>query len=163
MRIYLPATMPLLQQWWSQGSAPATEAAYAVTPAIREWYRDGDSEELEHVAQLAAARGSLELLAHDLAAPRRRVVIAADVPDATVRPRPQTARAAIAVGAPVPVSSWACALVDEPDAAAVVAAAVAALARAAVGDEEQAALDDVEAVDLGWYAVQELPELVDAD
>ena len=33
--------------------------AYAVTPALREWYAEGDAEELEYAALQEAARASL--------------------------------------------------------------------------------------------------------
>ena len=64
------------------GEAPLH--AFAVTPALREAYASGDDEELEYVAMPPAARQSLRLLAGDQDAPRRRVVLAADVPDREV-------------------------------------------------------------------------------
>src|SRR3982751_6190367 len=53
--------------------------AHAVTPALREWYAEGDEEELEYVAFTRAAQAALQLLRHDPEAPRRRVVVSADV------------------------------------------------------------------------------------
>ena len=41
-----------------------------MTPALREWYREGDEEEMEYVAQLAACRAALDLLDADTAARR---------------------------------------------------------------------------------------------
>ena len=160
MRVYVPATVPLLRQWLADGRAPAG-LAWAVSPALREWYREGDEEEMEYVAQLAAGRASLDLLAADGNAPRLRVVIAADAPDADVA---QTSgpRGQVAVGAALPLDRWASALVDGADAEPVVAAAVAALPAAAAGDDDAAfALDDAAAAELGWYAVQELELLLD--
>src|SRR5690349_22618440 len=58
--------------------------AHAVTPALREWYAEGDEEELEYVAFTRAAQGALQLLRQDPAAPRRRVVVSADVPAASL-------------------------------------------------------------------------------
>ena len=55
--------------------------AFTVTPALREWYAQADLEELEYAALTHAARASLWLLLADPDAPRRRVVLAADVPD----------------------------------------------------------------------------------
>jgi len=43
-----------------------------VTPTLREWYAEGDAEELEYAALMAAARASLRLLAHASDAPPRR-------------------------------------------------------------------------------------------
>ncbi|HET6817406.1 MAG TPA: hypothetical protein VFH66_09315 [Mycobacteriales bacterium] len=160
MRVYVPATVPLLRQWLADGRAPSG-LAWAVSPGLREWYREGDEEEMEYVAQLAAGRASLDLLAADPDAPRLRVVVAADVPDADVTPT-RGPRGEVAVGVPLPVERWASALVDGADAEALVAAAVRALPAAAAGDDDAAfALDDAAAAELGWYAVQELELLLD--
>src|SRR3954466_7669806 len=59
------------------GAGPAE--AHAVTPALREWYAEGDEEELEYVAFTRAAQGALRLLRHDPKAPRRRVVVSVDL------------------------------------------------------------------------------------
>jgi hypothetical protein len=163
VRLYLPATLPLLASWVAAGSAGPAGPAYAVTPALREWYREGDVEELEHVAQLAAADGSVELLTEDVAAPRRRVVLAVDADDAAVTARPDRQRAQVELAGTVPKSRWAAALVDDESAVPVVATAVANLVRAGIGDEDaQFALDEAAAAELGWYAVQELPHLLAA-
>ena len=159
MRVYLPATIPMLARWLAAGQAPPG-TAYAVTPALREWYREGGEEELEYAAQLAAARASLDLLADDVDAPRRRVVVAADVTDLDVAPLGEP-RAAASLGVAVPLSHWASALVDDDDSEAVVSAAVTALGAAAAGDDDAAFLvDEAEATELGWWAVQELSDLL---
>jgi hypothetical protein len=160
VRVYLPATLPLLARWLADGQAPAG-AGHAVTPALREWYREGSPEEMEYVAQVAAARSALALLDADPDAPRRRVVVAADVPDLDVAPAGDD-RAAVVVATGVPVRLWAAGMVDGADAEAVVSAAVTALGAAAAGDEDAAfALDEADATELGWYAVQELGILLD--
>jgi hypothetical protein len=160
VRVYVPATVPLLRRWLAEGRAPAG-LGWAVTPALREWYREGDQEEMEYVAQLAAGRAALDLLAADPDAPRLRVVIAADAPDADVAATAGP-RGEVAVGVPLPVDRWASALVDGADAEAVIEAAVQALPAAAAGDDDAAfALDDAAAAELGWYAVQELELLLD--
>ena len=85
MRVYLPTTLTALACLLRAGAiGPAPVHGYAVTPALREWYASGDLEELEYVAMAHAARASLRLLADDPQAPRRRVVLAADVPDEQV-------------------------------------------------------------------------------
>src|SRR6266487_5902994 len=85
MRVYLPTTLADLGFALVAGQiGPAPLAGFAVTPALREWYASGDLEELEYVAMAHAARASLRLLAEDPQAPRRRVVLAADVPDGQV-------------------------------------------------------------------------------
>jgi len=159
VRVYVAATLPLLRQWLATGHAPPG-TGWAVTPALREWYREGDQEEMEYVAQLAAARGALDLLAADPDAPRLRVVVAAEAPDLDVSPTGGP-RAQVVVAVPLPVSQWASALIDGADAADIVAAAVDAVPAAAAGDDDAAfALDEAAAVELGWYAVQELPDLL---
>ena len=161
MRVYFAATFPLIRQWLADGQAPAG-TGWAVTPALREWYYEGDQEEMEYVAQLAAARASLDLLAADPSAARRRAVVAAEAPDLDVS---QTGgpRAEVVVGVPLPIGQWASGLLDGPEAEAVVEAAVRALPAAAAGDDDAAfALDEAAAVELGWYAVQELEHALGA-
>jgi len=160
VRVYLAATLPLLTGWWETGQAPPGPA-HAVTPTLRESYRDGSTDEMEYVAQLGAARAALDLLAADPEILRRRVVLAVDVPDLDVAADPLAGRSAVVVGVAVPVSAWASALIDDDDAEAVVSAAVTALGAAAAGDDDAAfALDEAAAQELGWYAVQELPDLL---
>jgi hypothetical protein len=167
VRVYLPATLPLLTQWLAAGEATMAATApgdlgYAVTPTLREWYREADLDELEHAAQLAAAAGSLELLAADPAAPPRRIVVAADVEDSAVSPAPERGRACVRVAGPVAVARWGSGLVDDDGAAAVVEPAAQAVAAAAAGDDDaQFMLDEADAHELGWYAVQELRRLAE--
>lgn len=131
-----------------------------MTGALREWYREGDGEELEYVAGLAAATAALSLLADDPGAPRRRVVLAVEVDDSAVRPGGDEP-AAVDVSGPVPKARWASALVDDEGASAVVATAIANLDAAAAGDDDAAfALDEAAAYELNWYAVQELTHLL---
>jgi hypothetical protein len=158
VRVYLPATLPLLAAWLAAGTAPPGVAA-AVTPGLREWYREGDAEELEYAAARVAARLSLEALAADPGVVRRRVVVAADVPDIDVAVVDDP-RGSVHVGAAVPRSLWASALVDDEEADVVVSAAATALGAARAGDDDAGfAVDEAEATELGWYAVQELEAL----
>lgn len=161
MRVYLAATIPLLAQWLGAGEASPETAAFAVTPALREWYFEADIDELEHAAALAAGVGALRLLAADPSALARRVVIAADLDDAAIRPDPDAGRAAVRLAGPVPIKRWGSGLVDATDAAAVVRAAASAVVAADAGDDDaQFAVDEAQAHDLGWYGVQELRHLV---
>ena len=159
MRLYLPATLPLLAEWLGSGHA-APGLAAAVTPGLREWYREGDADELEYAAQRVAARLSLEMLAADPGLPRRRVVLAVDVPDADVAVLDEPV-GVVSVGGPAPRSNWASALVDDEEADVVISAAATALGGAAAGDDDAAfAVDEADGTELGWYAVQELDQLV---
>src|ERR1700677_3329661 len=83
MRVYLPATIPLLARLAENGELALSDG-FAVTESLRAWYADGDEEELEYAALTAAARDSLRRLANEPDAPRRRVVIASDIADARV-------------------------------------------------------------------------------
>ena len=82
MRVYVPLTLSGLAEAYKTGELGAGPfVAYAVTPALREWYLSDDIEELEYAALNRAALASLRLLAVDPGAVRRRVVVAVDVPD----------------------------------------------------------------------------------
>jgi hypothetical protein len=162
MRVYLPATIESLAAVLAKGEiAPPSLNGYGVTPALREAYASGDEEELEYVAMLAAARESLRLLALAPDTPRRRVVLAADVPDADVTwIAYDDDPAAVLIGAAVPLSAVAAGHADDVSAAADIAAAVSASAAADGGDEDaQFTVDGAEGHELGWYATQELFDL----
>ncbi len=162
MRVYLASTILALADVLAKGEAGAPPLrAFAVTPALREAYASGDDEELEYVAMLAAARQSLRLLADDPDAPRRRVVLAADVPDGRVSWQPYDDEpAAVMVGSAIPLSAVVSGHVDAPEAAAAVAAAVSAIGAADAGDEDaEFAVDSAEGHELSWYATQELRDV----
>jgi hypothetical protein len=162
MRVYLPLTLAELGSASGEGLVPGPMAAHAVTPAIREWYVSGDLEELEYAALTEAAEASLRLIASSPGVGRRRVVVAADVPDGDVSPRDDSRfRSAVTVLADVPLSRVASVHVDELEAESVVEAAVAALPAADAGDDDaQFALDEAEATELLWYDVTEIADLV---
>src|SRR2546423_13088625 len=80
MRVSLPATLPALTALKERGELVPDGEAHAVTPALREWYAEGDEEELEYVAFTRAAQAALRLLRRAPGAPRRRVVVSADIP-----------------------------------------------------------------------------------
>jgi hypothetical protein len=169
MRVYVPSTLTgLARVLEAKEAGPAPLAAYAVTPALREWYAEGDQEELEYAALTAAARASLRLLADDPQAPARRVVLAAEVPDEAVRPASpgghdfgEDARALVQVSVRIPWRKIASGQVDEEAAASDVRAAVQALPAAAKGDEDaRFTVDGAEGHELLWYATQELANLL---
>jgi hypothetical protein len=166
MRVYLPATLPALAGVLRAAEiGPAPVLAYTVTPALREWYASADLEELEYAALMHAARASLRLLRADPEAPRRRVVLAADVPDE------EAGRGGgfdggfdeptlVLLSAPVPLARVASGHVDDLAAMADIAAAVQALAAADAGDDDaQFLVDGAEGHELLWYATQELGDL----
>ena len=161
MRVYFPSTLRLLAAALDAGElAPAPLTGFAVTPTLREWYAEGDQEELEYVALTAAARASLRLLDLDDSAPRRRVVVAAEVPDGDVTSTPDE-RAAVRVGSAVPMAKVAAAHVDAEDAEPAVRAAAAVVLEADLGsDDAQFTVDEAEGHELQWYATQELAEVI---
>jgi hypothetical protein len=163
VRVYLPATSTTLWQLhadWRLGEVPQT--AFAVTPALRDWYTDDDIEELEYAAARLAARAALRLLDVDPAAARRRAVVSADVPDAAVTVRDDLDRGAVHISEPVPLSAVAAVHVDDQDAEPAVAAAAAVILEADLGLESaQDTVDDAEGFELSWYAPQELGDVLE--
>jgi hypothetical protein len=162
MRVYLPATLPGLAGLLRKAEiGPAPLRAFAVTPALREWYASGAEEELEYVAMTHAARASLRLLVAEPRAPRRRVVLAADVPDQQVGASAGFDEPTLVeVLAPVPLARVVAGHVDDEVAMADVAKAVAALPAADCGDDDaRFVVDGAEGHELLWYATQELPHL----
>jgi hypothetical protein len=169
MQIYVPATLAMLQQLVADGwLSPVNGTAFAVTPRLREAYAEGDDDELAEVALREAALASLRLLASAAEGadpsgeqlPLRRAVLAADVGDVTFRP--DLDDAAVRIDAPVAIDDVVAAFVDNAAAEAHVTAAVAVVDAADLGDEDaELAVGDAQDHDLAWYAVQELPFLID--
>ncbi|MFF8604316.1 DUF6912 family protein [Streptomyces sp. NPDC015346] len=167
MRVYVPLTLSGLAQAHKAGElGPGPLTAYAVTPALREWYVSDDIEELEYAALSRAAAASLRLIAGDPSAARRRVVVALDVADkeATVDPDrglDASSLGEVRIAGPVPLTKAAAVHADADDAEADVAAAAAALGAADQGDDDaQFTVDGAEDHELLWFGVQEIPELL---
>ncbi len=164
-RVYLPGTTADLVHLVSGGQlGPGPQVAldaHALTPAIREWYVEGDTEELEWVASQDAAHASLRRIAATGAAPRR-VVLAFDVPDASCTPVAAGYRSSVRVSAVVRLAQVASVHLDEAAAEPAVRAAVAALAAADAGDEDaQLTVEAAGECDLLWYDPSELAALVE--
>ncbi|MCV7213768.1 hypothetical protein H7J51_00520 [Mycobacterium crocinum] len=165
MRVYIPATLAMLQQLVAYGSLqPLSGTAFAVTPSLRESYAEGDDEELAEVAIGEAALASLRLLAAesertDGELPLRRAVLIADA-DAT--PRPDLDDAVVRISGRVNLDQVLAAYVDNPDAEPAVKAAIAVVDDADLGDEDaEFIVGDAQDHALAWYATQELPFLLD--
>ncbi|OQD55609.1 hypothetical protein BM536_013840 [Streptomyces phaeoluteigriseus] len=168
MRVYVPLTLPGLAEAYRTGelgpSGPLV--AYAVTPGLREWYVSEDIEELEYAALGRAALASLRLLAADPAAPRRRVVVAVDVPDGAATADPDRALepatlGEVRVAGPVRLAKAAAVHADADDAEADVTAAAEALPAADAGDDDaQFVVDGAEDHELLWFVPQEIAGLV---
>jgi hypothetical protein len=165
MRVYVGTTLAQLQALRDKGLEPPVRA-HAITPSLREWYVEGDQDELEYAASVDAARDSLQLLAAsgDQGA-LRRVVVAADVPDDLVHPEPATledsGRSAVRLDRSLDLEHVVSIHVDDDLALDDVAAAVAALPAAQAGDEDaQFTVDGADGHELAWYDVSELDDVL---
>ncbi len=136
-RVYVPLTLDQLRRLVAERALPGPLAAHAVTEELRQEWPDGDDEQWEYAALMAAADDSLAARPAD--EPARRLVAAADVN--RVEPGAGTQ-------------------VQLPDGLAwrglaAVLADAADLAPDVAGDAEAAA-----EVDLGWFATQEIETLL---
>jgi hypothetical protein len=165
MRVYIPATLAMLQRLVADGSLfPVSGTAFAVTPTLREAYAEGDDEELAEIALRDAALGSLRLLAGDgddpNGLPLRRSVLVADVEE--VKARPDLDDAVVRVSDAVTTDDVVAVYVDTAAAEPAVRAAVDVIDDADLGDEDaELAVGDAQDHDLAWYATQELPFLLE--
>jgi len=151
-----------------EGRLSGPHTAFAVTPQLREYFTvsdaEADTEELEYAALLTAARASLRLLDIDPLAPRRRVVLAADVADEAVQPMddPHVERGAVRVTVEIRVQDVASAHIDGEDAEDDVRAAVNVVLEADLGsDDAQFVVDQAEGHELAWYATQEIGSVLE--
>lgn len=154
----------MLQKLVTDGSIHARSGtAFAVTPKLRESYAEGDDDELAEVALREAALASLRLLAAEgsgVELPPRRVVLLAEVDDATVRP--DLDDAVVRLPGPTAIADVIAAYVDNADAEPAVMNAIVAVDAADLGDEDaEFTVGDAQDHDLAWYASQELPFLLE--
>jgi hypothetical protein len=161
IRVYVPATVPMLGVLRRERSL-TVPVAHTVTPELREWYAEGDEEELEYIAFTRAAQAALPLLAAEPTAPRRRVVVSADLSGPAVqRTGLDIGSSEVRLTAPVLLSDVAAIHIDGPEAEPDVAAAAEAVERARSGDPDaQFTVDGAEDHELEWYDVSELDVLM---
>jgi hypothetical protein len=155
-RVYVPSTLTLLREAFvSGGVGPQPVLGHAVTEAVRTELPGSSEEEWEYVALVAAAQDAVGLLGEGDA--QRRVVIAVDAP--SVRSTDHPTR--VELDEVVPVTSIAAVLVDDEAAADDVAMARKAWSDAVAGDAEaEAVLERCLDRELGWYAAQEVGDLL---
>jgi len=165
MRIYVPATWPMLRTLVKTGVLdPIGGTAFALTPALREAYISGDDEELEYAAMSHAARASLRLLSVEFglgedATPARRVVVSADL-DVTLRP--DLDDGAVRISGAVPFESIAAVHVDTEEAEYAVREAAGAVDTADLGDlDAEFLVGEAEDHELAWYDPSEVAFLVE--
>jgi DNA-binding PucR family transcriptional regulator len=165
VRVYVPATTTVLQRLLEQGRLQGPQTVFTVTPQLRSFYELSDSdEELEYAASIAAARASLRLMDVDPTAARRRVVLAADVPDDSVTPiEDEGADAGAArTTADIAVRDVASAHIDVAEAEEDVRKAVNVVLEADLGSADaQFVVDQAEGHELAWYATQEIGSLLE--
>ncbi|WP_309112348.1 DUF6912 family protein [Saccharothrix sp.] len=161
MRVYLPATVAMLRDLVEQGEfTPVGGTGFALTPALRESYATGDTEELEYSAMLDAARASLRLIAGEDKGVPRRAVVAVDVDE--VKLRPDLDFSVVKVTGSVPLKKIAAIHLDTSDAEDAVREAAEVVDAADMGDPDaEFALGEAEDHELAWYAPQELPFLLE--
>jgi hypothetical protein len=160
VRVYVPCTVSQLRDIVTSGGVGAVPfTAHAVTERLRAEDPGADDEELEYLATTAAAQASLGLMAEG---EKRRVVVAVDVP--SVVPVETDDPSTVQVDDPVPFRQLAAVLVDDASAAGDVAAAAEAWADAAEGSSQAAeAVERCLDHELGWYAPDEIGDLLDAE
>ncbi|MFN8194410.1 MAG: hypothetical protein U0R80_09020 [Nocardioidaceae bacterium] len=134
VRIYVPTTGAGLSALLETRRVAGPLTAHAVTAALRSAWPEADDEEAEYAALMAAAAASRETGAG--AGERRRVVIAADVPEGTVEAVPDD---------------------EDPTRVTVAGDVVWRQVAAALVDPVDDAEDDD---DLAWFATQEIAGLV---
>ena len=177
VRIYLPSTMSGVRRALAAGTVPVAGGyGFAVTGPLRLEYPDFSEEDLEYVAMQDASRASLRLLAAIEAEPESaepvvdsadgepllRVVVAVDVTDSAVRPRPELDRAVVSVAGAVQWSQVVAVHIDGADAGPAVREAVAVIDAADLGDDDaEFVVGSVEDFDLAWYAPGEIVYLVE--
>jgi hypothetical protein len=163
MRVYLPSTLTELRKLLDAGViGDPPLPGYAVTPALTEWYAEGDTEELEYVTLTLAAKASVRLLDADQDAARRRVVVVVEVPDGSVEPVPHVDRAAVRITTDVPLKLVQSVQVDHPAAVPDVTVAADAVIAADLGSEDAGFLvEQAEGHELQWYASQEIGPLLE--
>jgi hypothetical protein len=161
VRVYLPATIGMLRKLVSEGKLqPIGGTGFALTPALRESYVSGSTDELEYAALLDAARASLRLLADDEKELPRRVVLSVDVENATTRP--DLDAPVVKLSGPIVLDEVAAVHVDAEEAEEAVRGAAAVIDAADLGDlDAEFTLGEAEDHELAWYALQELPFLLD--
>jgi len=137
-RTYLPTTMSGLREL-DRTAHLATDVGYAATARLRTELDGLGDEETEFALATAAAEASLDLLADAGEDRGRRVVVVADLGEAALREHAD-APGVLTVAEPVPLSAVDAILVDTTDIDVV------------TGDDSDRAL--------GWFATQELPDLL---
>ena len=166
MRIYVPAIFSDLQKLAQDGEMPLrSSTAFALTPAVRDYFISDDEEELSYVAYIDAARASLRLLAigDEERFPNRRVVLTFDIDDSRIAYDPAMGEATVKVDPPtLERKELASIHIDLEHAEQATEAAKRIIDDADLGDDDaEHLLGDCEDNDLAWYDPSELAFIVE--
>lgn len=166
VRVFLPATFSMLAELEETGQFAARSGwGFALTPALREFYTEGDEEEIEYSAFLEASMASLRLLAigDEEKFPHRRVVISVDVDESVVTPKPDMGEPVVALDpATITKDNLQAIHVDIEESEAATAKAIDAIDNADLGDEDaELAVGDALDNFMAFYDPTELPILVE--
>ncbi|MTD97898.1 hypothetical protein FKE98_06195 [Corynebacterium aurimucosum] len=166
VRVFLPATFSMLAELEETGQLAARSGwGFALTPALREFYTEGDEEEIEYSAFLEASMASLRLLAigDEEKFPHRRVVISVDVDESVVTPKPDMGEPVVALDpATITKDNLQAIHVDIEESEATTAKAIDAIDNADLGDEDaELAVGDALDNFMAFYDPTELPILVE--
>lgn len=163
MRVYLPATFGMLASLEENKLIHARNGwAFAATDALHDFFTSGDDEEIEAVAFDDAALASIRLLAigDEERHPHRRVVISADVADATADP--EMGESVVRLAGPVKLEDVAAIHVDIAEAEQATAKAIEVVDAADLGDEDaELTVGDAQDNYMAFYDPSELPALVE--
>jgi hypothetical protein len=155
MRLYVPVTLAELDNLTSAIMTLEPRRVHGATQAlVAELAAEGidDLEEVEYIAQLAAADDSLVAIAQDPVVPWLRAVVSVDIPDSVVGPvahgdDSDLAPSAVQLREQVTGVAIVCVHVDEPEATADI--------QAAIGGED-GAMERLADRDLLWYDSSEI-------
>lgn len=166
MRIYVPATVDMLRQLNETGSITARSGyGFAVTPALREFFLEGEEEDFVEYAFDDAARASLRLLATGEPEhfPHRRAVISIDLPDAEVAYQSDLGESVVSLNSPaIPLAAIAAIHVDVASSEEATQKAIEVIDAADLGDEDaELAVGDALDNYLAWYDPSELGVLLE--
>ena len=163
MRVYLPATFGMLASLEENKLIHARNGwAFAATDALHDFFTSGDEEEIEAFAFDDAALASIRLLAigDEERHPHRRVVISADVADATADP--EMGESVVRLAGPVKLEDVAAIHVDIAEAEQATAKAIEVVDVADLGDEDaELTVGDAQDNYMAFYDPSELPALVE--
>ncbi|AIL96324.1 DUF6912 family protein [Corynebacterium ureicelerivorans] len=163
MRVYLPATFGMLASLEENKLIHARNGwAFAATDALHNFFTSGDEEEIEAVAFDDAALASIRLLAigDEERHPHRRVVISADVTNATADP--EMGESVVRLAGPVKLEDVAAIHVDIAEAEQATAKAIEVVDAADLGDEDaELTVGDAQDNYMAFYDPSELPVLVE--